>query len=133
MTDLSWVETKRLVFKRANGCCEYCQTCEHNIGQPMHTEHIIPNKDNSLDNLCLACASCNLSKGTATEGIDPKTSEIQQLFNPRSQIWEDHFLWSEDGTHVVGKTGTGRATVSRLKMNQKRLVRARKNWVLTGN
>ena len=33
---------RELVHKRVGGCCEYCQTCEVNIGQAMHLEHIIP-------------------------------------------------------------------------------------------
>lgn len=86
MNELSWAEISRQVHERADGCCEYCQSCEHNIGQPMHVDHIIPNSDDSFDNLCLSCASCNLSKSRATTAIDPMTNEIVSLFNPRTQL-----------------------------------------------
>lgn len=133
VSDLSWITIKRIVHERANGCCEYCQTCEHNIGQPIHVEHINPAGGDDIDNLCLACASCNLSKATATEAVDPQTEKIVSLYNPRTQTWQDHFHWSDEGVSIVGKTGIGRATAARLKMNQPRLIRARRNWILIGN
>ena len=130
---MSWAETKRFVFQRANGCCEYCQTCEHNTGQPMHIEHIDPEGGNSDENLCLSCASCNLSKATATSGIDTLTNSSIALFNPRNQIWSEHFEWIDEGLRIQGKTVTGRATIERLKMNQERVIRARRNWIKIGN
>jgi hypothetical protein len=38
------------------------------------------------------------------------------IFNPRQQVWEEHFRW--DGVQVVGLTATGRATITALNMNQ---------------
>lgn len=133
MSELSWRATKRLIYERAKGCYEYCQACEYNTGQPMHIEHIDLNGGNKSDNLCLSCSSCNLSKAVATTGRDPETQEIITLFNPRKQIWTDHFEWIEGGLLLRGKTAFGRATIERLKMNQKRLVRARGNWIVSGN
>jgi len=133
VAELSWAETRRQVYARAEGCCEYCRTCEHNTGQSLHVEHIIPDANNSLDNLCLACASCNLSKARATSAIDPDTQQTVALFNPRTQIWTDHFEWIDGGVRIGGTTPTGRATVLRLKVNQDRLVRARRNWIRSGN
>jgi hypothetical protein len=37
------------------------------------------------------------------------------------------------GLTLQGKTPTGRATIERLKMNQERVVRARRNWMNAGN
>jgi hypothetical protein len=48
-------------------------------------------------------------------GLDPQTGKIVQLFNPRWQKWVRHFAWK--GPWVVGKTPTGRATVTVLRMN----------------
>ena len=129
VSDLSWAETKRRVFDRANSCCEYCQTCEYNTGQPMHTEHIIPDGNDELDNLCLSCASCNLSKGQATQAIDPESNTMVALFNPRIQHWSEHFEWIDGGLRLRGKTNCGRATIVRLKINQERVVRARRQWI----
>jgi hypothetical protein len=99
----------------------------------MHIEHIEPNGGNALDNLCLSCSSCNLSKATAITARDPITKEITLLFNPRKQIWSDHFEWAESGLILRGKTPVARATIERLKMNQERLVRAHGNWIEAGN
>lgn len=99
----------------------------------MHIEHIIPNGNDALDNLCLACASCNLSKATAISAIDPDTETTAPLFNPRLQMWSDHFEWVDNDVRIGGKTASGRATVLRLKMNQDRLLRARRNWIRSGN
>jgi 5-methylcytosine-specific restriction endonuclease McrA len=90
---LSGRAIRRLVYKRANGCCEYCQTCEANTGQSMHVEHIIPSMGDTPDNLCLSCSNCNLSKAKATHALDPITQEVVPLFNPRKQEWVVHFIW----------------------------------------
>ncbi len=77
----------------------------------MHVEHIDPNGGNSLDNLCLSCANCNLSKSTATSAIDPLTNHVVNLFNPRLQLWREHFEWTEDKTRIIGLTDIARGTV----------------------
>jgi hypothetical protein len=130
MTELTWAETVRQVHIRASFRCEYCQTAQRVIGQAMHVEHIIPNLSDHLDNLCLSCPSCNLSKAKAIQALDPETKDMISLFNPRTQIWDEHFEWHENGTIVNGKTATGRATLSRMKMNIERIVQARMIWVL---
>src|SRR5687768_12648626 len=132
MAKISWAATVRLVHERAQHCCEYCQTCEAVIGQPMHVEHIDPNGGDLADNLCLSCAACNLSKGIATTGIDPETSEPTSLFNPRTQQWQAHFRWMENGEIVEGLTATGRATIARLHLNVDRIVLARRVWIRAG-
>jgi hypothetical protein len=99
----------------------------------MHVEHINPHGGDSPVNLCLACSSCNLSKATAVSANDPQTDGDTPLFNPRTQLWQDHFQWVDGGLRLRGKTATGRATILRLKMNQVRLIRARRNWITAGN
>jgi 5-methylcytosine-specific restriction endonuclease McrA len=42
MGEWSWNALKQFVYERANGCCEYCQTCETNSGQTMQVDHIDP-------------------------------------------------------------------------------------------
>jgi hypothetical protein len=132
MNELSRAATVRIVHQRAHFCCEYCQTCQQIMGQAMHIEHIEPNGDNSLDNLCLSCPSCNLSKAKATSAPDPSSGEIVRLFNPRTQIWQEHFEWIEDGIMLRGLTEVGRATIERLKINLPRIVDARRVWVEAG-
>lgn len=98
----------------------------------MHVEHINPQGGDGLDNLCLSCANCNLSKASATSAKDPETDETVALFNPRQQIWSDHFQWIDEGLRIQGKTAIGRATIERLKMNKERVIRARRNWIKGG-
>lgn len=129
MSERSWADIVRHVHERANYTCEYCQTSQRVIGQAMHVEHIDPSGGDNLENLCLSCSSCNLSKARATSALDPLTGQITPLFNPRVQSWAEHFQWAENGIRLVGLTTMGRATIIRLKMNLPRIVEARTTWV----
>ena len=80
MRELSWAETVRRVHQRADNRCEYCQTAQRVMGQAMHVEHIHPDGPDALENLCLSCPSCNLSKGKAMAAPDPETAETVPLF-----------------------------------------------------
>ncbi|GEM_PF-267024 len=42
----------------------------------------------------LACVMCNKIKGTQTHARDLTTARRGRLFNPRKQVWRDHFEWS---------------------------------------
>lgn len=132
MSEQSWAALVRLAHERADYTCEYCQTAQRAIGQAMHVEHINPRGGDNPDNLCLSCPSCNLSKASAVSAPDPLTGQIVPLFNSRTQIWPEHFQWTQNGERIVGLTATGRATIIRLKMNQPRLVEARSVWVRAG-
>ena len=101
----------------------------------MHIEHIIPlaaGGGSGLDNLWLACDLCNSCKGARTHAVDPLTGQTAALFHPRQQQWHIHFTWSEDGTHILGLTAIGRATIYALKLNQPFLTEARGWWVKAG-
>lgn len=125
---------RRQVYERAQGICEYCQT-QQLIVINMHIDHIVPlsaGGKSELDNLCLSCISCNGAKHRFQTGIDPASQLEAPLFNPRAQSWTEHFAWNGDGTLVIGLTETGRATVSRLRMNRSRIVQSRRRWVNAG-
>ena len=85
-----------------------------------------------LDNLCLSCANCNMSKARATSAIDPETNETVPLYNPRKQAWAEHFEWTLEGAVLHGQTPSGRATIQRLQINRDRMIGARANWVRYG-
>ena len=122
------------VFRRANGCCEYCQT-QAAIVIVMNVEHITPiasGGGDDLDNLCLSCPSSNSAKLDFVTGIDPETGEEAALFNPRTQNWHEHFAWSEEFDHIEGLTIIGRSTIARLRMNREEIVLARQRWVKVG-
>jgi hypothetical protein len=132
MSELSWNVLKRSVYERARGCCEYCQTSEENSGQTMQVDHIDPRGNDGLENLCLSCWNCNSSKHKTTVVTDPETEASVSLFNPRTQVWSEHFVWIYGGTQVRGLTPIGRATVMRLKMKRPAIVVARRRWAEAG-
>ena len=132
MSEQAWNAVKRLVSERAHGCCEYCQTCEANLGQAMHVEHIDPAGGDTPENLCLACSNGNLSKARVTTAVDPDTGQRVPLFNPRMHVWAEHFTWMDQGRRLHGLTAIGRATINRLKMNQERVLMARRRWITGG-
>lgn len=115
--------------------CGYCLTQEAVIGMPMEIDHIIPvaaGGASTEDNLWLACPRCNRTKGTQTHAVDPQSGARMRIFNPRAQVWGEHFAWEDAGVCVVGLTAEGLSTVAALDMNNRFVVRARRVWVLWG-
>jgi len=66
-------------------------------------------------NLALACTHCNRHKKPNIAGFDAETGQVVRLFNPRMDIWGQHF--EVDGPRLRGKTAIGRVTVDVLEMN----------------
>ena len=129
MTELSWAAIVRFVHERANNCCEYCYTCRKIIGQTMHVDHILPDGGDSLENLCLACPTCNMAKSNVVGDFDPDAESFVYFFNPRTQKWSEHFRWVDGGRQIEGITPIGRLTVERFSMNLDRLIIARTLWI----
>ncbi len=76
------------------------------------------------------CLRCNLHKGTNLSGIDPSNGSIVTLFNPRREVWGDHFRLH--GGIIVGLTPCGQATVVALAMNAPERVRLRESLLSEG-
>ena len=98
-------------------------------------EHILPRSLGGTDdreNLAASCYRCNEFKGVKTHAVDPETGQLVALFNPRTQIWTEHFTWVNGGTHIAGNTPIGRATVMALRLNNENVVEARAIWVEAG-
>jgi HNH endonuclease len=116
------------VRKRAGNACEYCRMTQD--ATPLiafHVEHIVSRQHGGSDDpagLALACDRCNAYKGPNLTSIDPETGTLVALFNPRADLWSDHFV-IRDG-HIVGLTPRGRATVRLLNMNAPRRVELRR-------
>lgn len=92
-----------------------------------HVEHIVSKQHGGTDDpagLALACDRCNSYKGPNLTSIDPETGTLAALFNPRADLWSDHFI-ARDG-QIVGLTPRGRATVRLLNMNAPRRVELRR-------
>ena len=128
-------ELRIRVAKQARFRCGYCLTPAALVASPLEIEHIIPvslNGQSSEENLWLACSLCNEHKGTRIVARDPLSGEIVPLFNPRRQVWAEHFTWDDEGTHIFGLTKTGRATALALSLNRSSLVFTRMVWVAVG-
>jgi hypothetical protein len=109
---------RRLVLQRAGGYCEYCGLSQEGQEATFHIDHVIPRAahgETVAENLALACVSCSLHKSTRRTAIDPQSGDEVALYNPRRDMWHEHFRW--EGVYVVGLTSTGRVTVA-LHMNR---------------
>ncbi|MFZ1238764.1 MAG: HNH endonuclease signature motif containing protein [Anaerolineae bacterium] len=127
---------RQAVVERAGHRCSYCQTAENVTGSLFTVDHIIPESlggRTTLDNLCLACWSCNLIKHDRIVATDPETGATVRLFNPNTQEWHEHFAWQMGGLLIVGLTPTGRTTVNAIRINRPELVNARRLWIQIGS
>ena len=128
-------DVRRQVRDRYANCCAYCRAAEHLSVAIFEIEHIVPRSADGqtvLENLCLACPSCNRYKSDRTEALDLKSQERVPLFSPNRDVWDDHFSWNDDATEIIGLTATGRSTIELLRMNRPQLVRLRRMWVAMG-
>ena len=117
---------RRQVEKRAAHCCEYCVLPNGVSFYPHEIDHVIATKhggETIADNLAYTCLRCNRHKGSDLGSFDPATGEFSFLFNPRTQVWFDHFYQEEGKIH--GKTPEGRTTANLLKFNTKNRIRER--------
>ena len=115
------VDIQRTVIQRAKGYCEYCQLPASFSPNTFNFEHIIPLIKNGLtisSNLAYSCGGCNAYKKDKIQALDPLTSHLFPLFNPRTDNWAEHFQWSDDDFYIIGITSIGRASVNLLKVNR---------------
>ena len=126
---------KKNVFERANGFCEYCKCPSDFSTEPFSIEHIIPKSKNgtdNLDNLALACIGCNIYKSDKIAFLDTITQDYFPLFNPRTNVWNDHFIWDELLTSIIGKTAVGRVTIAAIQLNRRQLKNLRRALIAIG-
>ena len=131
---------RRLVRARAHRYCEYCRADERWQFIRFTIDHVRPQSaggSDEADNLALACRNCNERRGNRENGSDPRTGEVVALFNPRGELWSDHFSWDASRLRVVGLTPSGRATVALLDFNDDRhggdVIRIRQRDVSDGD
>ena len=96
-------------------------------------DHIVARKHGGAtnsSNLALSCGLCNKYKGTDLGSIDPQCGELQRLFNPRLDLWRDHFDVQEG--FIVALTPIGRVTVSLLRLNRPDRVQERELMIQAG-
>lgn len=123
------------VRQAADDRCGYCRSPQAYVLGRLEIDHIVPvakGGSDDEDNLWLACRLCNSYKGVQTEGEDIPGSSIVTLYNPRTQVWSDHFRWDEEGIRIVGLTACGRATVNALRLNNVLAMTVRRAWARAG-
>jgi hypothetical protein len=123
---------RRLVRNRAGDRCEYCRLPQAAVDATFHVDHVLAQQhtdetEETAERLALACDRCNFCKGTNLSSIDPVTRQIVLLFNPRQDVWEEHFAMR--GCEIVGLSPTGRATVRLLQMNARHRLELRE-WLM---
>jgi hypothetical protein len=121
---------RKLVTERAGGRCEYCLLPQSASAYEHEPDHIIPIQHGgktSAENLALACLRCNRRKGPNVGSFDPKTGALVPFFNPRSQIWVEHFQLN--GAIIQPLTPEARVTVKILQLNDERRVEERERLI----
>jgi 5-methylcytosine-specific restriction endonuclease McrA len=115
---------RREVIERAGNRCEYCLLPAEVAFFPHEVDHVIAEKHGGAtdaDNLALACWRCNRRKGSDLTSFDPQTRQLSPLFNPRMQVWTEHFAYKRE--RIIGLSPEGRATVNLLRLNsEERLI-----------
>lgn len=122
---------REVVEQRAKNLCEYCHLPKTEAHFRHQVDHIIPRKhggETTLENLALACWRCNIHKGTDVAAYDLKTGDLTPLFNPRTQIWTEHFQVNDDGI-IESLTATARVTIRILRFNDEERVEERRGLI----
>lgn len=121
---------RRRVIERAGNRCEYCLVRQELAAAAHQIDHVVAEEHGgptTLENLALSCMLCNRRKGSDLSSVDPATAQIVPLFNPRTQVWSDHFRL--EGSRIVGLTPEGRATVELLQLNAYERLLERHEWI----
>ena len=124
---------RKSVIHRAGNLCEYCRLSQKGQEATFHIDHIMPvisGGETVAENLALACVSCSLRKGAKEIVVDSETMQEVRLFNPRDDVWDEHFQWN--GVFLVGLTAKGRATIETLNLNRRLILAIREEEILLG-
>lgn len=121
------------VAARAKHRCEYCRAREAFFNHRFAVDHITPRVfggSDELNNLALACHSCNSHKYQKQLVLDIARKRRIRIFNPRRDRWSEHFSWNRNKTRLIGRSAIGRATISALQLNSRRQIEARILWAM---
>jgi len=122
------VELREAVSLRAKRCCEYCKSQDKYSPTAFTIDHVLPESldgTSEFENLAYACFLCNRLKSNKLRVFDAIIEKWIPLFNPRIDVWNEHFAWNEDATKIIGMSSNGRCTVRELKLNREKLVEYR--------
>ncbi len=123
-------DLRRQVVIRSSNRCEYCLIHQEDAIAAHQIDHVIAEKHGgatSLENLALSCVLCNRRKASDLSSLDSENDRVTPLFNPRTQLWPEHFLIDDDC--IVGLTPVGRTTVHFLQLNSDQRVAERRDLI----
>ena len=109
---------RQLVATRADFHCEYCLIHEEDTFFGCEVDHVISEKhggQSEAENLAYACAFCNRSKGSDIGSITQRTGAFVRFFNPRTDLWADHFALV--GVTIIALSDVGEVTARILDFN----------------
>lgn len=124
---------RSLVANRAHFACEYCLISQEDTYHTCQVDHIISIKhggQGTEDNLAFACQFCNRNKGSDVGSYLFSTQQFVRLFNPRTDLWSDHFFL-ENGA-ILPKTEIAEATVKVLNFNDPEAIIDRRLLIQAG-
>ena len=125
--------SRRTVAIRAEYLCEYCLIHEDDTFFGCEVDHIISVKHGGLsepDNLAYSCVFCNRQKGSDIGSILQQTDEFIRFFNPRKDLWADHFRL--DGVVIKPITEIGEVTALILGFNSSNRILERQTLITVG-
>jgi 5-methylcytosine-specific restriction endonuclease McrA len=107
-----------LVAHRAAFRCEYCRIPDLGFAIPFQVDHIRSLKHDGatgLSNLAYCCPDCNRYKGTDLGSYLTDETTLIRFFNPRIDIWDEHF--KVENAIIFAKTPSGQVTVTIFQFN----------------
>lgn len=125
---------RQTVIRRAGNRCEYCLLPQSARVIKHQIEHILPLQHDgrtTAENLALACSRCNLNKGTNVAVYDLVTTNLTPLFNPRTQVWLEHFQITDNGM-IESLTASARVTIRILRFNDEERIEERRELITAG-
>lgn len=119
---------------RAKSVCEYCRIRIEDTYFGGEIDHIISLKhrgETVSENLALACQPCNRNKGSDLGSISDASNQLIRFFNPRTDIWNEHFHISSDG-EIEPLTEIGEVTASIFGFNEPERIAERQGLIELG-
>ncbi len=109
---------RTLIAERAAFRCEYCLVKEEDSFLSFQVDHIIAEKHGGgieIENLAYSCPQCNYCKGSDLVTFLDSYQDLVPLFNPRTQLWDEHFYIRKG--EIIGLSRMGEATIKLLQFN----------------
>jgi hypothetical protein len=117
-----------IVADRAGYRCEYCHVPELFLATTFHIDHIRSQKHGgktNLDNLSFCCPHCNQNKGSDIATYrDDETDDLIRLFNPRKDVWGEHFIIKDGLISPASKIGEATIRILQFNLPERVLLRA---------